>query len=145
MTRAERAPLVAAAAYAVTLACAWLLLPDRVEVVLGDADVVLDRWQYVVGAGLVGWALAVGTGGMGMGLGALAHSFRTGKPEPGDLGTWLEAWVLVCACGYVWLQVLAGESDALGWWQLGVVLAGFVGAGVVVLLHARALGGPARD
>jgi hypothetical protein len=145
VTRAERARLVAAAAYAVTLACAWLLLPDRVEVVLSDADVVLDRWEYVVGAGLAGWALAVGTGGMGMGLGALAHSFRTGEPEPGDLGTWLEAWVLVCACGYVWLQVGAGDAGGLGWWQLAVVLAGFAGAGVIVLLHARALRSQPRD
>jgi hypothetical protein len=137
MTRAETARLAAATSYAVTLVCAWLLLPGRVEVVLGETDVVLDRWQYVLGAGLAGWALAAGTGGLGLGLGALESSFRTGTTEPGDLGTWLEGWVLLCACGYVWLQVVAGGSEALVWWQLGVVLVGAVGTLVLVGLRAR--------
>jgi hypothetical protein len=144
MTRAEVARLVAATAYAVTLASAWLLLPDRVEVVLGEADVLLERWQYVVGAGLVGWAVAVGTGGLGLGLGALARTFSTGTPDPGTLSTWLEAWVLVCACGYVWLQVAAGDAEAPAWWQLGVVVVGVAGAGVLVALHARSLRGRPR-
>lgn len=136
MTGSEAARLTALAAYAVTLACAWLLLPDRVEVRLGESDVVLDRWQYVVGAGVAAWALAVGTGGMGLGLGALGSAFRTGRTEPGTLGTWLEAWVVLCACAYVWLQVLV-DGPALGWAQLGVVLVGVVGAWVVVGLHWR--------
>ena len=139
MSRAEVARLGAGVAYAVTLACAWLLLPDEVEVVLGEADVLLERWQYVVGAGLVGWAMAVGTGGLGLGLGALARSFATGAPDPGSLSTWLEAWVLVCACAYVWLQVAAGDAASPAWWQLGVVLVGFAGAGLLVALHARSV------
>jgi hypothetical protein len=102
-----------------------------------------------VGAGVVSWALAVGAGGMGLGLGSLAHAFRTGSPRPdempGELGTWLESWVLLCASAYVWVQVVAGDSTAIGWWQLAVVLVGCVGGWVVVLLHARSLGGPGRD
>ena len=137
MTRAEAARLAAASSYAVTLVCAWVLLPDRVEVVLGETDLVLDRWQYVLGAAVAGWALAAGTGGLGLGLGALESSFRTGTAEPGDLGTWLEAWVLACACAYVWLQVLADPRDVV-WWQLGVVLVGAAGTVTLVALLARA-------
>lgn len=145
MSRAEKARSVGAAAFAVTLVCAWFLLPGRVDVVLGEDAWTLERWQYVLGAGLVGWAFAAGVGGMGLGLGSLARAFRSGEVSPGELGTWLEAWVLVCVAAYVWVQVVAGESSSVGWWQLGVVLGGTAGGWVVVLLHARSLGGPVRD
>lgn len=145
MSRAQVALTVAAAAFAATLACAWFLLPSRVDVVLGETDLTLDRWQYVLGAGLVGWALSAGAGGMGLGIGSLARAFRTGEPEPGDLGTWLEAWVFLPASAYVWVQVAADGSPDLGWWHLGVVLGGVAGGWLVVLLHARLLAGPVRD
>ena len=58
MTRTRIAVLTAGMAYAVTLACAWLLLPSRVTVALGDSSWVVDRYQYVVGAGIGAWALA---------------------------------------------------------------------------------------
>jgi hypothetical protein len=139
MTRARAAALAAATAYAVTLACAWLLLPSRVPVALQGTDVSLERWQYVVGAGLVGWALAVGSGGLGLGLDSLVRTLGRDAAEPGDLGTWLEAWVLGCATVVVWLQVVAGAGRPgwLEWSQAGVVLVGFAGA--AVLLAGRAL------
>ncbi len=141
MTRARLAVLVAATAYAVTLACAWLLLPARVHVALGDTATTLDRWQYVVLAGLAAWALAAGTGGLGLALDSLARTLLTGEAEPGELGTWLEAWVLLCATAFVWCQVAAGSDrpDWLAWSQAGVVVAGVAGTAVVVLVRALAV------
>jgi hypothetical protein len=128
-----------AAAFAVTLACAWLLLPARVPVALQEG-LVLDRWQYVVGVGLGGWALAVGSGGLGIAVDSLARTIGSGAAGPSDLEGLLEAWVLLCAAVVVWLQVAAGSGTPgwLPWAQVAVVLAGFTGA--AVLLGARALG-----
>jgi hypothetical protein len=136
MTRVRVAVLTAGLAYAVTLACAWLLLPSRVAVALGSSELVVDRYQYVVGAGIGAWALAAGTGGLGLAVDSLTTSSGA---RSDDLSTWLEAWVLACATVVVWLQVAAGSDapDWLTWSQLGVVLVG--SAGAVLLLAARAL------
>lgn len=139
MTRTRMAVLTAGVAYAVTLACALLLLPSRVTVALGDSAWVVDRYQYVVGAGIGAWAVAAGTGGLGLAVDSLGRTL-TGTPDrPDELGTWLEAWVLACATVVVWVQVAAGSGrpDWLTWSQLGVVLVG--SAGAVALLVARAL------
>lgn len=138
MTRPHVAVLTAGLAYAATLACAWLLLPSRVTVALGDSTWVVDRYQYVVGAGIGAWALAAGTGGLGLAVDSLARTVSAGDRSE-DLSTWLEAWVLACATVVVWLQVAAGSDrpDWLVWSQLGVVLVG--SAGAVALLAARAL------
>ena len=132
-----------AAAFAVTLACAWLLLPARVPVVLQEG-LVLDRWQYVVGVGLGGWALAVGSGGLGIAVDSLVRTVGSGAAGPSDLEGLLEAWVLLCAVVAVWLQIAAGSGSPgwLPWSQVLVVLVGFTGA--AVLLVARALGGGRR-
>ena len=139
MTRTRIAVLTAGTAYAVTLACAWLLLPARVPVLLGESAWVVDRYQYVVGAGIGAWALAAGTGGLGLAVDSLGRTLRRAPDGPDELGTWLEAWVLLCATVVVWLQVAAGSDrpDWLTWSQLGVVLVG--SAGAVALLASVAL------
>lgn len=139
MTRTRVLVLTAGMAYAVTLACAWLILPSRVPVVLGSFEMVVDRYQYVVGAGIGAWALAAGTGGLGLAVDSLGRTLTSGDARPDELGTGLEAWVLLWATVVVWLQITAGSGrpDWLTWSQLGVVLVGSGGA--VVLLAARAL------